>query len=342
LERLLPYLDRAEVDYFLYNTAGPTEIPGRVHSVSRNNRLWFLKYLVSGKEPVIYFLNSQWEIWASTWFLSRMRRKKVVIALQGEGLRLAWNAHGRSVRRWILRGFEAAARVIAVNTHIRDFLEEIGGLGHKTVVVPGFIPPMWRDPDESLIADHVRTFCRQHGPVILATGAPVIRRETSDLYGMDITIELVDRLRKTYPRIGVLWSLLNIVGSVPEYADKMRDEITRRGLDAHWCFSPPQKVFYPVYKMVDLFVRPTSTDGDALSVREALYFGVPTVASDAAPRPEGVRLFRSRDVDDFERVVRQTLENLDAERERLKHRPNDTAVDKEVALLQEVIAEAGG
>jgi glycosyltransferase involved in cell wall biosynthesis len=45
----------------------------------------------------------------------------------------------------------------------------------------------------------------------------------------------------------------------------------------------------------DLFVRPTRADGDAISVREALFLGVRVVASDAAPRPRGVRLFATGD-----------------------------------------------
>ena len=57
-----------------------------------------------------------------------------------------------------------------------------------------------------------------------------------------------------------------------------------------------------------LFVRPTRTDGDANSIREALYLGVPSIASDAAPRPDGVRTFRSGDLDDFEREVRRALD----------------------------------
>jgi glycogen synthase len=45
----------------------------------------------------------------------------------------------------------------------------------------------------------------------------------------------------------------------------------------------------------DLFVRPTLADGDAVSVREALFLGRPVVASDAAHRPPGVRLFKTGD-----------------------------------------------
>lgn len=52
-------------------------------------------------------------------------------------------------------------------------------------------------------------------------------------------------------------------------------------------------------KQCDLVLRPTNTDGDALTIREALYFGVPVIASDAVRRPTGTILFRNRDAKDL-------------------------------------------
>jgi len=335
-------LDEAGVDYVLYNTAGPTEIPGRAVSVAARKKRWFVRFILFGAEPVIYFSTTQWTTWVATWFLSRVRRKRVVIALQGEGLRTAWESHGRCARKLISLGFNAVSRVIAANTHVRDMVERVADCGDRISVIPAFIPPVQRPEDEATISEDIIRFCAEHDPVILAIGAATFAGGNVDLYGIDMTVELVDRLRKSYPRIGVLWSLLTIIGDSPEYAEETREQVERHGLEDHWLFSPPQDVFYPVYGLVDLLVRPTATDGDAISVREALHYGVPVVASDAAPRPSSTIEFRSRDQEDFERVVRRTLENLDAERDRLKHRPSDTAVDEEVALLQEVIAEVDG
>jgi glycosyltransferase involved in cell wall biosynthesis len=66
-------------------------------------------------------------------------------------------------------------------------------------------------------------------------------------------------------------------------------------------------IFVPVLAEADVFVRPTNTDGDANSVREALYLGVPAVASDVVERPAGTILFRTRDLDDLEAKVRSVL-----------------------------------
>jgi glycosyltransferase involved in cell wall biosynthesis len=43
-------------------------------------------------------------------------------------------------------------------------------------------------------------------------------------------------------------------------------------------------------------VRPTRSDGDALSIREALHAAVPVVASDVVERPEGTLTFPLEDI----------------------------------------------
>jgi glycosyltransferase involved in cell wall biosynthesis len=344
LDRFLPYLDRAGIDYIVYNTAGATEIPGRAVSVASKKKAWFLRYLVCGREPVIYLHNDQWPAWALTWFLRRIRRKRVVICFHSETVRTVSESRGRIIRWLMRRGIRSADQLVAVSQRIRDFLLGMGGLASRTIVAPAFIPPTAVSPAEEQAAIHpsVKVFCEQHSPVILATGAGVMYKQTTDLYGIDMTIELVDHLRGRYPRIGVLWFLLDFIGSSPEYAEKMRQEVTRRKLDNHWLFASPQKLFYPFYGLADLLVRPTCTDGDAVTIRESLHYGVPAVASDATTRPDGTILFRTRDQADYEQAVRRTVENLPAERERLRQRPTESSADQVVEVLREVVGGASG
>ena len=60
-------------------------------------------------------------------------------------------------------------------------------------------------------------------------------------------------------------------------------------------------------RAADVVVRSTFVDGDAITVREALAFGVPVVASDTDFRPEGVTLFRKGDVSDLVAKLGQVL-----------------------------------
>lgn len=60
-----------------------------------------------------------------------------------------------------------------------------------------------------------------------------------------------------------------------------------------------------------ILLRTTTTDGDSLSVREAIELGVPVIASDVVPRPVGTQLYQLHSRNSFEvalkREVQKTL-----------------------------------
>jgi glycosyltransferase involved in cell wall biosynthesis len=62
---------------------------------------------------------------------------------------------------------------------------------------------------------------------------------------------------------------------------------------------------WPIIEKSHLFIRPTNTDGYALSVAEAIYCKIPTIASNVANRPEGTILFEARN---FQELLNRTLE----------------------------------
>ena len=53
-----------------------------------------------------------------------------------------------------------------------------------------------------------------------------------------------------------------------------------------------------------ILLRTTLYDGDAVSVREALWIGTPVIASDNGMRPEGVRLVPKEDAAYYESEVK--------------------------------------
>lgn len=346
LKRLVAHLDRAGVDYIVYDISSEgsrvkeEQYGERLKSVGPRGAGWLIRYLFGAREPVIYVHSSRWDVWAATWLLSRIRGKTVIIAVHTDSLRRLWPVRGRLARRSVIAAFRAAKRLVAVNSHIRDFLEDIAHLADKTDVIPAFVEPIPQPDDEAAIDPAVRTFCETHHPVILANGAPIVYDDGRDLYGIDMCIELVDRLRRVWPQIGLVWYTLKFTGWSPEYAEQMTHEVKQRGLTDNWLFVEPTGEMYPVFQDVELFVRPTCSDGDAVSIREALHFRTPVVASDAAPRPRGCILFATRDQDDFVAKVRHSLETLDEQRAKLADLPAGSSVADEIALLQRVIEES--
>jgi hypothetical protein len=58
--------------------------------------------------------------------------------------------------------------------------------------------------------------------------------------------------------------------------------------------------FIKVMEYSDIIVRATNTDGDSLTVREALFLGKRVIASDIVKRPTGIVLFQNRNMNDLE------------------------------------------
>lgn len=58
---------------------------------------------------------------------------------------------------------------------------------------------------------------------------------------------------------------------------------------------------------VDVYLRPTSKDGDSVAIREAAMFNVPVVASDVVERADGVMTYRYLDASDFLQKIDDAL-----------------------------------
>ena len=67
--------------------------------------------------------------------------------------------------------------------------------------------------------------------------------------------------------------------------------------------------FVRLIEELNLVVRPTCTDGDALTIREALYLDKLVIASDVVGRPENTIVFRNRDANDFKEKVIAVISN---------------------------------
>lgn len=63
--------------------------------------------------------------------------------------------------------------------------------------------------------------------------------------------------------------------------------------------------FFAILKTTDVMIRATATDGDAISIKEALYLQKPTIATDCVPRPQGVILFEYNNADSFSKALEQ-------------------------------------
>ncbi|HWS52817.1 MAG TPA: glycosyltransferase family 4 protein [Pyrinomonadaceae bacterium] len=231
-------------------------------------------------------------------------------------------ARPASLRGLAMRRFD---RVVAVNEEIGAWFGQVGvPAGRVRVIRPYALPaePPAVEPPEPL-----RTFLARHKPVLVSVG--LLEPE----YDLPLQIEALGRVRERFPEAGLV-----LVGSGSLEAE-LRRRIAAAPYGEHvlLCGDVERAVTLRVIADSDLMLRTTLYDGDSISVREAVHFGVPVVASDRAARPEGVRLVPAQDLARLGEAAEQSLRN--GGRRPPQGRPREENLAAVRALYEEVARE---
>lgn len=314
IQRMAAHLEAEGIECIIYDDSGTEKNEKNVICIN-NLKSWLPKYFFFAKEDIIHYHTPNW-ILRIIFGLMSFLGKKTIISIHGESLNDSLKSAGWFRKKIIIFALKHTSFIIALNPKIKELALSIGVKSKNIEIIPSFIPPAVREEDIAEIPQEVWDFIDSHSPVISANAFRISYYNNQDLYGIDMCIDLCANLRQYYPKIGLVFCLPDI-GDY-EYFKKMKQRITEKGIENNFLFITEQYQFYPILMKSTVFVRPTNTDGDAVSIREALYFKVPAVASDAVLRPEGTILFKSRDIDEFTSKVKNVLDNYDLCKKRLE------------------------
>lgn len=266
--------------------------------------------LTSTKEIVIEGIEGiKWRYLLFLRLIKCFKNNKYSVVLHGRGWLNDINLAGFFKKKVMLFSLCGCSSIRVVSTHMKDELVEVlSSYEGKIIIKDAFLPPPLEDEPKILdtYSDEMRKFMEIQRPLIVANAFKLIDWNGMDLYGLDMCIELIYRLRQDYPNVGLLFALANEKYR-PDYYAKMKALIVDYGLQRNIYFLTNQHELWPILKDCDVMVRPTCTDGYGNSIAETLYFARPAVASDVCKRPDGCVVFRNRDMDDFEAKVRQVL-----------------------------------
>lgn len=204
---------------------------------------------------------------------------------------------------WLLKYFfEESEYLVVVGAHIKkNYLYQ--GIKRKQqdiIVCNSFLPPS-EDLEDSILATYPVSyfdFLKSHNIVVSTNAYKLVLKNGVDLYGIDMCIELLKRLKKDFRGIGLVIFLADCTYNMI-YLEKLQSMICEFNLERDVIFITGQKELWPSFKKSNLMVRPTYTDGFGVSIAEAIYFGCPALASNVCERAPGTTLFSNRDSDDF-------------------------------------------
>lgn len=255
-------------------------------------------------------------------------KHKLVLTLHNRRLVLL-----KGWRRLVISRLLRRVKYVIFNdpTYIPSLVENFKIDEGKIVILPTYISP-GEDEMKGLTPD-IEDFIARHEYTLSANANRIIKNELfGDLYGIDQLIVLMDRLvNEDGLNAGMVFCISEIFNQ--GYYEECLDKINSLGLSEHFHFVIQSKVNgFEVWGATDLFLRPTMSDMEGVSVKEALQFGTPVVASDVCTRPREATTYVAGDTDDLYNKVSPLL----LERKRVYYVP-EVAVDEEVYRLYSLI-----
>lgn len=164
-------------------------------------------------------------------------------------------------------------------------------------VIPAYIPVSLSDSKG--LPKALEQFVKDSEKVITFYGHSFMKDGDKDIYGFMEVLEMFSRLIK---RSGKSERLVYCVADKSEEKEIAEVKLiaSRMNLNdlIYWQIGPLDNM-QALWRKTDVYVRPTSTDGDSVAVREALDLGLQVVASDVCRRPDGVLTYKYGDNADF-------------------------------------------
>ena len=207
-----------------------------------------------------------------------------------------------TLRGFVMRRLDG---VIAVNAQIAAMFHRFGVHARRIrTILPFVVQP----PDGALpLPERLASFQAKHRPALITVG--LLEPE----YDLPMQIDAMGGILEQFPGAGLV-----IVGA-GSLEDSLRRQIESKPYrDRVLLYGDmPHAVTLRAILECDILLRTTLYDGDSVSVREALYFGTPVIATGNGMRPPGVHLIPASDPARLREAVVSLLESL--------HRPDGGA-----------------
>ncbi|GLI56917.1 hypothetical protein PM10SUCC1_24310 [Propionigenium maris DSM 9537] len=282
--------------------------------IGKRKLLILLQLLFMSRNRVIHYHSHSWIMRYILVKICKLRKIKICFTFHSFRDEIdRFNYFKKKIVKCVL---EKGDHFIAVNLLIKEKLIKYGCSREKVSVIPAFIKPI--NNEKFKIKKEIMDFINSKDKILTANASGMRFYEGEDLYGIDMCIELLGRLKvKRREKIGFIFLLPQVEDS--DYFIKLKKRIEELKIKKDFLFITDKVEMYPILKQSSIFLRPTNSDGDAISVREAISLEITCIASDVAVRPEGVINFKTRDLDDLEKITNKILNNYDYYKEKAKN-----------------------
>lgn len=260
----------------------------------RSRNLWIYGRKIY-ESDVIHIHSGRWWLIILHIISSKIFCKKVIVTI-----------HSLKTRKSFVVGLiklflNQADNIILVNSTINNLLH----LRHY-FVRNAFIPPL---DEGNELPPNIKNLISNNKIIVSSNAYRLIKFNNEDLYGLDLCIEIADICKQSNEKIFIIFVIGDIVNSDLTLYNYYNNMIKTRELEGYITIICEGISFISLIQASKIVIRPTNTDGDALTIHEALYYKKPVIASDVVPRPAQTILFQNRNANDLYHKMILTLKN---------------------------------
>ncbi|WP_157358886.1 glycosyltransferase family protein [Vibrio coralliirubri] len=198
-----------------------------------------------------------------------------------------------------------AKRVSLVDRHLsNNYPDEYRSLS----VISPFLPPTNDEVHNSIkhTPESLQSFSRVHDVLLVVSAWRYVFEDGVDLYGLERTVSTFFDLEHIQSSVGLVICIGDTTYNC-EQIDVLKEKISRSKNIYFWgdCSSS-----WSLFSKNTVYLRPTSTDGNSISIHEALHFGAKVLASDVVPRPSKCAVFKYQSSEDFKIKLNSIIRDL--------------------------------
>jgi len=263
LYRLLKALDGSDIDYIFYDYKKESFFTG-------------IKKILKSQYIHTNFSNKFFRFFST--LLLKSLNKKVILTFHGkfsfsntlDRLSLILSSYNFLLNKY---SYENAMKIISPR---------------NLQLISAFIPPSDEENTLPAALEKKLTSFIKNRKVIACTNAHsyVLDKNGNDLYGIDFLLDIFSGLPENC-----------LIVSDP--SGKLKERYASYAEVENIFFISENHSFINVLKISNVFVRATTTDGDSLSVKEALHLNKKTIASDSVDRAKGCLIYKTGDKESF-------------------------------------------
>lgn len=270
------------------------------------------KILKNEKADIVHFHSLNKYVRAFLWLFKKFSKEKIILTIHGQSLLNQYINSNFVLKKLLLRTLNSIDKTIFVDENNVEFFKRLIKNKDKVIHINSFLLPNKSEREE--YSNQLIKFLKNPEKIILINGN-VRLYKNEDLYGFNNMIEICNTLIKNNFRIKLILVVIDVENQSSDeskYYNKLKEKVKDYNiLEYVFFYESENKELWPLLEKIDLFVRPTVVDGYGVSIAEAIYLGIPSIATNVCTRPNGTILCGNSRNEIYNSIL-DVLNNYDA------------------------------